>query len=376
MLLGRRGAAGARSAQRFKEHFGCEIIDGIGSTEMLHIFISNRPGDMRYGTTGTPVEGYEIELRGEDGQPVADGEVGDLYIKGPSAALMYWGNREKSADTFRARWTKSGDKYSRDADGYYTYAGRSDDMLKVSGIYVSPFEVEATLMQHPAVLEAAVIGKEDADGLTKTKAYVVLQGRAAGDGRRAQGLRQGAARALQVPALHRVRRRAAEDGHRQDPALPAARAGAAGMSAASPSSLAIDWRGRAGAHRIRSGSRRERTDAPLLVFLHEGLGSIAMWKDFPERLCEAGGFRGLVFSRPGYGRSTPREPEETWDVDFMHRQAHEVLPAFFEAHRPRRRSPGSSATATAPRSRCSTPRASPSAWPAWWCWRRTSSSRT
>jgi benzoate-CoA ligase len=162
-------------AQRFKQHFGCEIIDGIGSTEMLHIFISNRPGDIRYGTTGRPVEGYAIELRGEDGQPVPVGEVGDLYIKGPSTAVMYWGNPEKSADTFREGWTKSGDKYSRDADGYYTYAGRSDDMLKVSGIYVSPFEVEATLMQHPAVLEAAVIGKEDADGLTKTKAYVVLK---------------------------------------------------------------------------------------------------------------------------------------------------------------------------------------------------------
>ncbi|VTU17970.1 Benzoate--CoA ligase [Variovorax sp. PBS-H4] len=160
-------------AQRFKQHFGCEIIDGIGSTEMLHIFISNRPGDIRYGTTGRPVEGYEIELRGEDGKPVGVGEVGDLYIKGPSTAVMYWGNPEKSAETFREGWTKSGDKYSRDADGYYTYAGRSDDMLKVSGIYVSPFEVEATLMQHPAVLEAAVIGKEDADGLTKTKAYVV-----------------------------------------------------------------------------------------------------------------------------------------------------------------------------------------------------------
>jgi benzoate-CoA ligase len=162
-------------AQRFKAHYGCEIIDGIGSTEMLHIFISNRPGDVRYGTTGKPVEGYDVELRGEDGRPVPDGEVGDLYIRGPSSALMYWTNREKSRDTFQGGWTKSGDKYTRDADGYFTYAGRSDDMLKVSGIYVSPFEVEATLMQHPAVLEAAVIGKEDAEGLTKTKAFVVLK---------------------------------------------------------------------------------------------------------------------------------------------------------------------------------------------------------
>jgi len=160
-------------AQRFKAHYGCDIVDGIGSTEMLHIFISNRPEDIRYGTTGKPVPGYEIELRGEDGQPVGVGEVGDLYIKGPSTAIMYWANPEKTADTFSKGWTKSGDKYSRDADGYYTYAGRSDDMLKVSGIYVSPFEVEATLMQHPSVLEAAVIGTQDADGLTKTKAFVV-----------------------------------------------------------------------------------------------------------------------------------------------------------------------------------------------------------
>jgi len=165
----------AEIAQRFKAHFGCDIIDGIGSTEMLHIFLSNRPGDIRYGTTGKPVPGYGVELRGEDGRPVADGEVGDLYIQGPSAALMYWNNRDKTRDTFQGGWTKSGDKYVRDADGYYTYAGRSDDMLKVSGIYVSPFEVEATLMQHTAVLEVAVIGKQDGEGLTKTKAFVVLK---------------------------------------------------------------------------------------------------------------------------------------------------------------------------------------------------------
>ena len=172
----------AEIAQRFKAHFGCDIIDGIGSTEMLHIFLSNRPGDVRYGSTGKPVPGYDVELRGEDGRVVADGEIGDLYIRGPSAALMYWNNREKTRDTFQGGWTKSGDKYVRDAEGYYTYAGRSDDMLKVSGIYVSPFEVEATLMQHSAVLEAAVIGAQDADGLTKTKAFVVLkQGHAASE---------------------------------------------------------------------------------------------------------------------------------------------------------------------------------------------------
>ena len=169
--------------ERFTAHFGAEIIDGIGSTEMLHIFLSNRPGDVRYGTTGTPVEGYEVQLRDEHGRVVegAD-EVGDLYIKGPSAALMYWGNRAKSRETFQGEWTKSGDKYSRDAAGYYTYAGRSDDMLKVSGQYVSPFEVESTLMQHPAVFEAAVIGVDDENGLTRAKAFVVLKNPdAAGD---------------------------------------------------------------------------------------------------------------------------------------------------------------------------------------------------
>jgi benzoate-CoA ligase len=161
--------------ERFTAHFGVEIIDGIGSTEMLHIFLSNRPGQVRYGTTGWPVPGYNIELRGDDNRPVPDGETGDLYIQGPSSAMMYWGNRVKTRETFQGGWTKSGDKYVRNSDGSYTYSGRSDDMLKVSGIYVSPFEVEATLVQHPAVLEAAVIGINDAEGLTKTKAFVVLK---------------------------------------------------------------------------------------------------------------------------------------------------------------------------------------------------------
>jgi benzoate-CoA ligase len=165
----------AELGERFHQHFGVDIVDGIGSTEMLHIFLSNKPEDVRYGTTGWAVPGYEIELRGDDGNAVPDGEPGDLYIKGPSSALMYWGNREKSRETFQGGWTKSGDKYIRNADGTYTYGGRTDDMLKVSGIYVSPFEVEATLIQHAAVLEAAVIGVIDGEGLTKTKAFVVLK---------------------------------------------------------------------------------------------------------------------------------------------------------------------------------------------------------
>ncbi len=161
--------------EQFTRHYGVEIIDGIGSTEMLHIYLSNVPGSVHYGTTGYPVPGYEIRLVGDDGNAVADGEPGDLYVKGPSAALMYWNNREKSRDTFQGEWTKSGDKYVRNREGTYTYSGRTDDMLKVSGMYVSPFEVEASLVKHEAVLEAAVIGKEDESGLTKTKAFVVLK---------------------------------------------------------------------------------------------------------------------------------------------------------------------------------------------------------
>jgi len=162
--------------ERFEAHFGCPIVDGIGSTEMLHIFLSNRPDDVRYGTTGKPVDGYRVELRDDTGRPIdAHGEVGDLYIDGPSAALMYWTDRLRSRTTFQGAWTQSGDKYLRDADGYYVYAGRADDMLKVSGQYVSPFEVESTLMQHSSVLEAAVIGVEDDHGLTRAKAFVVLK---------------------------------------------------------------------------------------------------------------------------------------------------------------------------------------------------------
>ncbi|MCS6944839.1 MAG: benzoate-CoA ligase family protein [Sutterellaceae bacterium] len=162
--------------ERFTRHFGVPIIDGIGSTEMLHIFISNRPHDVRYGTSGKPVDGYRVQLRDEQGQVIEGAnEVGDLYVEGPSAALMYWGNRAKSRETFQGVWTRTGDKYYRDADGYYVYAGRSDDMLKVSGQYVSPFEVEATLLEHQAVLEAAVIGVTDENGLTRPKAYVVLK---------------------------------------------------------------------------------------------------------------------------------------------------------------------------------------------------------
>jgi benzoate-CoA ligase len=162
-------------AKRWKERIGVEILDGIGSTEMLHIFLSNRPDDLRYGTTGKPVPGYELRLVDEHGEPVKPGEMGELQISGPTSAAYYWNNREKSRGTFHGGWTKSGDKYIRDKDGYYVYGGRSDDMLKVSGIYVSPAEVEAVLVGHEAVLEAAVVGAEDENKLVKPKAFVVLK---------------------------------------------------------------------------------------------------------------------------------------------------------------------------------------------------------
>jgi 4-hydroxybenzoate-CoA ligase len=158
---------------------GVDILDGIGSTEMLHIFLSNRPGEVRYGTTGRAVPGYELRIVDAAGQDVADGESGELLVRGPSAAEGYWNQLAKSKQTFRGEWTHTGDTYSRDAEGYYRYGGRSDDMMKVGGIWVSPFEVEEALVAHPAVLEAAVVGHADADGLIKPRAFVVLQAQAA-----------------------------------------------------------------------------------------------------------------------------------------------------------------------------------------------------
>jgi benzoate-CoA ligase len=161
--------------RQWSARFGVDILDGIGSTEMLHIFLSNRAGEVRYGTTGKPVPGYELRLVGDDGELVPPGEVGELQIRGPSSALLYWNNLERTRHTFQGGWTRSGDKYSMTEDGYYVYSGRSDDMLKVGGIYVSPIEVESALITHESVLEVAVIGREDPDKLIKPAAYVVLK---------------------------------------------------------------------------------------------------------------------------------------------------------------------------------------------------------
>ncbi len=162
-------------SRRWKERFGVEILDGIGSTEMLHIFVSNRRDDMRYGTTGKPVPGYQARLVTEDGGEAGVDEIGELVVCGPSSSPYYWNNRERSLNTFRGPWTHTGDKYSRDKDGFFRYAGRTDDMMKVSGIWVSPFEVESALMAHPKILEAAVVGATDSDDLVKPKAFIVLK---------------------------------------------------------------------------------------------------------------------------------------------------------------------------------------------------------
>jgi 4-hydroxybenzoate-CoA ligase len=159
---------------RWKERFGVEILDGIGSTEMLHIFISNRMGEVKPGSTGKPVPGYECKIVDDSGLEVPRGELGTLMVKGDSAAQLYWHKREKTRKTMVGEWINTGDKYYQDEDGYYWCSGRTDDMLKVGGIWVSPVEVENTLCAHPQVLECAVIGCPDEKGLTKPKAYVVL----------------------------------------------------------------------------------------------------------------------------------------------------------------------------------------------------------
>jgi benzoate-CoA ligase len=161
--------------KRWRERFGVEILDGIGTTEILHIFLSNRPGAARPGSTGQAVPGYEAVLVDDDARPVARGDIGNLRVKGDSTMAYYWNKHEKTKETLFGAWIQTGDKYYQDEDGYFWYAGRADDMLKVGGRWVSPVEVEVTLVRHPAVLEAAVVGHEDTDRLVKAKAFVVLK---------------------------------------------------------------------------------------------------------------------------------------------------------------------------------------------------------
>jgi 4-hydroxybenzoate-CoA ligase len=165
----------AAIGERWRQVVGVDVLDGIGSTELLQTFLSNRPGEIRYGSTGKPVAGYEARIIDDKGRELGAEEMGELIVRGPSAGEGYWNQRAKNRRTFVGEWIYTGDKYRRDADGYYYYCGRTDDMFKVSGMWVSPFDVEAALVSHEAVLEAAVIGKQDADGLVKPKAFIVLK---------------------------------------------------------------------------------------------------------------------------------------------------------------------------------------------------------
>jgi len=167
---------------KWKAKTGVEILDGIGSAEMFHIFITNRIGDVKLGSLGRVVEGYQAKICDDDGAELPRGEIGTLWIRGDSMALEYWQQHEKSKQTFRGDWCVSADKFRQDEQGYFFFCGRGDDMLKVGGKWLSPVEVENALLQHPAVREAAVIGFKDADGLEKPKAFVVLnEGHAAGE---------------------------------------------------------------------------------------------------------------------------------------------------------------------------------------------------
>jgi 4-hydroxybenzoate-CoA ligase len=179
----------ANLGERWRATVGVDVLDGIGSTEMLQTFLSNRPDDVRYGSTGRPVPGYDVKIVDENGHELPDGQIGELIVRGPSAGEGYWNQRAKSRRTFAGEWTYTGDKYVRDQDGYYYYCGRTDDMFKVNGMWVSPFEVEAALVSHEAVLEAAVVGKEDGDGLIKPKAFIVLKNGYAADERLLETLR-------------------------------------------------------------------------------------------------------------------------------------------------------------------------------------------
>ena len=165
----------AEIGRSWQSIWGVEILDGVGTTELLHIFLSNRPGDIVYGTSGTALPGYELRLVDENGADAPVGQVRELLVRGASAADGYWNQRKKSRATFEGEWTRTGDKYELTGDGRLVHCGRTDDLFKVSGIWVSPFKVEQALIAHPAVLEAAVIAARDDEGLEKPKAFIVLK---------------------------------------------------------------------------------------------------------------------------------------------------------------------------------------------------------
>ena len=296
--------------ERWRERVGTEILDGIGSTEMLHIFLSNRPGDIHYGTTGRPVPGYDLELRSDDGGPASDGEEGALWVRGPTSCIAYWNDRARSLATFHGLWTRTGDRYVRDPAGTWTYCGRADDMLKVGGIWVSPFEVESALGAHPAILEAAVVGAEDRDGLTKPKAFVVLRDPSASHEGLVDELKAFVKDRLapyKYPRWIEVVCRAAEDRDRQDPALQAACLVSATWLDVDGLRLEAAWVG------------PPPDDGPTLVFLHEGLGSIAQWRDTPAAIATAVRRPALIYARQGYGRSAKVDVPRP--LSYMHDEA-------------------------------------------------------
>ena len=214
--------------ERFKQRFGVDILDGIGSTEVLHMFIANRPDAIRPGSSGLVVPGYDARLLGDDREPVAPGEIGNLWIDGDSTCACYWNQHDKTRETIEGRWIRTGDKYTQDADDYFWYAGRSDDMLKVGGLWVSPVEVENALSAHEAVLESGVVGHDDRDGLTKPLAFVVLREGCIGSPDLAKALQQFVRERVaeyQAAEMGPICCGAAENRDRQDPALQAPRVG-------------------------------------------------------------------------------------------------------------------------------------------------------
>ena len=327
--------------QRWLDMVGVDILDGIGSTEMLHIFVSNRPDDVRYGTRGKPVPGYEARVLDEHGRPVPHGEAGELVVRGPSAADGYWNQRDKTRRTFRGEWTHTGDTYTRDAEGYYRYCGRSDEMLKVSGVWVSPFEVEEALVSPSGGAgggrgRARRIGRADqAQGVRHVAGGGEAAGRGHGEGT-AEDACEGAHRRVEIPALDRVRGRACR---RPRPARSSASGCAKKTSPASTGEVAAKRRVRV-PHAPRShGLDCQRletawwgpapTEAPTLVLLHEGLGCVALWRDVPALLADATGCGVFAYSRFGYGQSDPKPLP--WPLTYMQDEARDVLPRVLDA---------------------------------------------
>ena len=324
----------AEVARAWETRMGVEVVDGIGSTEMLHIFISNRPGACSYGTTGKLVPGYRARIVNE-GREVTDGEMGDLYVAGPTAAAGYWNNPERTGSTFLGDWVKTGDRFRQTADGNYVYCGRSDEMLKVGGIWVSPTEVESALMGHEAVLEAAVVGRADEHELIKPKAYVVLKpGKMGGSelGLELKEFVKGRLAPYKCPrwiefveelpktATGKIRRNVLrENSHRER--LRGTQRGSDDL-AAERSEVVVDGK------RLETVWYPPEAGTTAIVMLHEGLGSVALWKDFPERIARATKCGVLVYSRYGHGGS--ERLREKRPPEFMHHEAQAVLPELLE----------------------------------------------